>query len=212
VGVRCPGDSRRCCRGGCPRRSSQGEPLPDAVPVEHLTAPELVVGHIGRVAPQVANADRQEVGVVRIAGEGHRERVVEVRRRGADDREVAGRRRGRVRGVEDEDAPARSAARLEAEALVLMGGGGQAGTQAGAPAFGGVLDLHRGQAGVVVVHGFGHHAVRTEAGHRAPTRDDHVPAGSVLLAGSGPSARPPPRSRPAPSRRSGGPRPCRTRC
>src|SRR5215472_13689468 len=113
--------------------------------------PQLVVGDVGRVVVHALDGDLREWLVGRVTVDGHRERVGEVGGRGGDDREVAGPGRRRIVFIDDEHGGAGGAARLQAESLVLVGGGGQGRAQAGALAIGRVLDLHRELAAVVCV-------------------------------------------------------------
>src|SRR6516165_8161352 len=137
--------------------------------------PQLVVVH-------VLEGDLRERLVGRVTVDGHRERVGEVGGRGVDDGEVAKPGGRRIGDIDDEHGGARGAARLQAEPLVLVGGGRHGRAQAGALAVRRVLDLHRELAAVVRVHRGGDHPLRVEHRDRASQGDDEV-AGGVGVAG-----------------------------
>src|SRR5260370_32955789 len=66
------------------------------------SSPQLVVGHVRRVAVHVLEGDLRERLVRRVTVDGHRERVGEVRGRGVDDRDV-GQGRGATGRMEDKN-------------------------------------------------------------------------------------------------------------
>src|SRR4051794_39482115 len=92
--------------------------------VQDVGAPELVQRDVGRIAPKTLDLDLRKPFVRWVAMDGHRERMNEVRRIPEDDREVARRRRRRVRGVDDEYRRAGRIARLQGEAFILVRDGG----------------------------------------------------------------------------------------
>jgi len=130
----------------------------------------------------MADLDLREQPVGGVTFDNHAERVGEVRGRAVDDREVGGRRRGRVGGVDDPHGRARDGARLQAEPFVLVRRGGQGRAQAGGLAVRGVLDLRRMLGAVVSVHRGGHHAGRVELRHQGPVGDEVL--GRVGAAGA----------------------------
>src|SRR4029077_3518505 len=120
--------------------------------------------------------DRRDQLVSRVPQDGHHERVGEVSGRRVDDRVVT--RYLRILEVQDPHRGVRGAARLQAQGLVLVGGGGYSRAQAGELAVGRVLDLKREIAPAAVMAGDrgGHHAVGVEIGrvHRTACGDGEV--------------------------------------
>src|SRR3954470_24552305 len=193
--------SRTTCYSGCPEL--QRLLAEDA----EVSAPELEVAdgadletaalrETGQVVDEQLRT--RAVGREAVARVGQHERVREVGVRAVDQRDVTTVQRGRrVVGVNDPDRLGRDATRLEGNALLGRGGGGNADAEAGVHAERRVLELDRrvvnavdatvrevgaGDAAVVQRNRGGNQAGREEVGRGALDRRSEV-LGRVSVAG-----------------------------